>query len=58
VVGWKITTMDRVMQLPGGKALYLEARRMREDVIEQRLTLTTPAQAIEGPHQQTDEIPF
>ena len=55
--GWKIQTMDRVMKLPGGKALYLEARRMREDVIEQRLTLTTPPQAIESPHQ-TDEIPF
>lgn len=54
--GWKVELLDRTTKIQGGKALYLEAKKMKEDVVEQRLTLATPVQ-VADPHKE-DEIPF
>lgn len=54
--GWKITPLDRTLKLSGGKNLYLDARKMKEDVVHERIQLAPPPQLNEV--QKDEEIPF
>lgn len=56
--GWKITRLDSTKSLDDGASFYQEARRLQQDVHQQKVQIAAQAVAAIGQQAQGDEIPY